>query len=293
MSFGVSYRPETIDDIILPSFFKFMIKGLVNGDRRMNTLLVGPPGIGKTTIANVWTKTFDRSLIINASDQRATCLTDDIRDFCQHRGDESRVVYLDECDNIMRKTQFLIVTLMDMFPNTTFLLTCNEHCKIIDHIKSRCLSLKCPTLSYNNIAEIIKRVLKRNKIPYRYKAILVIAMMANGDARTALHMTEYCYKLSGKVTKKAIKTFIPVPFETLMTLLVSAIDKRKSIDVLKCVTCLNDYGYTSKHISSYLASLSDKGIKTQMTLFKRETCGIRQERVSMMFLTKRILDIIC
>ena len=63
------YRPNTINDCVLPSNIKKTFKQIVEGGELHNMLLTGTPGLGKTTVAKALCKELNADyLLINGSE---------------------------------------------------------------------------------------------------------------------------------------------------------------------------------------------------------------------------------
>lgn len=64
------YRPQTIDECILPEATKKTFKEFLNKGEVPNLLLSGPPGVGKTTVAKALCNQLGvDSYVINGSDE--------------------------------------------------------------------------------------------------------------------------------------------------------------------------------------------------------------------------------
>lgn len=64
------YRPQKVDDCILPEETTKMFKGFIEQGELPNLLLAGPAGIGKTTIAKALCNELGADFyVINGSDE--------------------------------------------------------------------------------------------------------------------------------------------------------------------------------------------------------------------------------
>lgn len=139
------YRPNTVDECILPERLKSFFKNQVMQGELQNMLLVGSAGTGKTTAAKAMCRELGADvLFLNASEQSGIeILRTQIRSFASSMGFSDanhRCVILDEADYLNpSSTQPALRGFLEEFArNCRFILTANFGNRILDPIKSRC-----------------------------------------------------------------------------------------------------------------------------------------------------------
>jgi len=140
------YRPQKIQDCILPeqtkkTFLDFLDKGEVP-----NLLLSGPAGCGKTTVAKALCKQLGVDVyVINGSDEGR--FLDTVRNNAKNFAStvsltsesKHKVIIIDEADNTTPDVQLLLRASIEEFSgNCRFIFTCNYKNKIIEPLHSRC-----------------------------------------------------------------------------------------------------------------------------------------------------------
>lgn len=140
--FCEKYRPQTVDDCILPAHIKKKFKEFVKSGQIPNLLLSGGPGIGKTTIAKALCRELDMEFyFLNASaegdiDTLRTKLTS-FAGTTSIMG-KQKVIILDEADYMTQFAQPAFRGFVEEYSsNCRFILTANFKDKIIEPIHSR------------------------------------------------------------------------------------------------------------------------------------------------------------
>jgi DNA polymerase III delta prime subunit len=132
------YRPQTLDDIILPSKIKLIFS---NNNTIQNYVFKGPAGTGKSTLAKILAKQYN-ALFINASLQNdINSIRTEVDNFCSLQSLDStkfKVVVFDEADYMSTPSQAALRGVIEKYVHTTrFIFTCNYPDKILPEIMSR------------------------------------------------------------------------------------------------------------------------------------------------------------
>lgn len=139
------YRPQTIDDCIIPMTTKKIFTPFIEKKELPNFIFSGTAGIGKTTVAKALCNEIGADcLFINGSNEGRLIdtLRMEIVPFASTVSltDSPKVIIIDEADYMNASTvQPALRSLIEMYSkNCRFIFTCNYKSRIIDPIISRC-----------------------------------------------------------------------------------------------------------------------------------------------------------
>ena len=193
------YRPQTIEDTVLPKQLKTTLQAIVDTGELPNMLFSGTAGLGKTTVAKAMCKQLDLDyIVVNGSEEgNIDTLRGKIKQFASSVSLQGgyKVVILDEADYLNpQSTQPALRGFIEEFSNNCrFILTCNFKNRIIDPLHSRCGVYEFNT-SKKDMADLAAQFFKRfteildiEKIPYQNKVIADLIMKHAPDWRRVLN----------------------------------------------------------------------------------------------------------
>ena len=160
------YRPQTIDDIILPEAYKDIFRGYITNNEIPNLLLTSNnPGLGKTSIAKILVKETNADMLfLNGNlDTGVDIMRSRVIDFCSSASldDSPRIVFIDEFENLSQNSLSSIKSTLESFSNITFIFTANYINKIPEPVRNRMIHFDFDEIYFKNKSEIGKLILKR------------------------------------------------------------------------------------------------------------------------------------
>lgn len=189
-------RPKTLDDVVgqhhLLDKGKLM-RQVIESNHICNMIFYGPPGIGKTTLANIIADSTKMSLHkLNGT----TASIDDIKAIIQEAksvfGQNGILLYLDEIQYLNKKQQQSLLEFVERGDITLIASTTeNPYFYVYPALISRCTVFEFKSLSSEDIKEGLKKASKKVGVKINPDALDRLAIGSNGDMRKSLNNLEF------------------------------------------------------------------------------------------------------
>ena len=227
--FVEKYRPQTIDECILPADTKKTFNDFVSKGEIPNLLLAGPPGIGKTTIAKALCNELGADYyVINGSDEGR--FLDTVRNQAKNfastvsltADSKHKIIIIDEADNTGNDVQLLLRANIETFYNNCrFIFTCNYKNKIIEPLHSRCAVVDF-SLKGKEKAQLascffkrLQTILDNEKIAYDQKVLIELVSKHFPDFRRVLNECQR-YSVGGEIDSGILASFSDISVNELV-----------------------------------------------------------------------------
>ena len=194
------YRPQTIDECILPDSMKNTFKQYLTQGELPTFLFSGTAGVGKTTVAKALCQEVGADwIMINGSDEgrQIDVLRNKIKNFASTVSltDAKKVVIIDEADYMNAESvQPALRSFIEEFSNNCrFIFTCNFKHRIIEPLRSRCANIEFKVDAGEKqaiAAQFFKRVtqiLKNENVEFDPKVVSELIIKHFPDYRRILN----------------------------------------------------------------------------------------------------------
>ena len=209
-------RPQSLDEMVGQShlldkgtvFRKSVDSGKIN-----NMIFYGPPGVGKTTVANIIAKNSNLTLHkLNGTSASIDDIKNVIKEVDSLLNTKGILLYLDEIQYLNKKQQQSLLEFVESGDITLIASTTeNPYFYIYPALLSRCTVFEFKSLKADDVKEGLLKAGKHLDIKFEDEALTKLALASNGDMRKALNNLDFIYsalKKSKTVTLELVDQMI-------------------------------------------------------------------------------------
>ncbi len=270
--FARKWRPQQFDDVVGQDHVTGTLKNAIESDRLAHAyLLVGPRGIGKTSIARIFAKALNcqegptvrpcgkcdscreiavgSSLDVQEIDGASNNSVDQVRDlretvkYAPTRGNY-KIYIIDEV-HMLSAAAFnaLLKTLEEPPPHVKFIFATTEPEKILPTILSRCQRFDLRRIPVPLIVERLEAICREENIEADHGALFAVARASEGGLRDAESALDQLVSFKGeKIAEDDVLSVFGLASRERMRQLTDSILSGEVPGILRCVDELDKAG---------------------------------------------------
>jgi DNA polymerase III subunit gamma/tau len=297
------YRPRTFGEIVGQQHVTRTLANAIESNRIAHAYIFsGVRGVGKTTAARILAKALNCAkgttaepdntcdscreisagtsldvLEIDAASNRGIDQIRELREMVRYAPAASRykVVILDEAHQLTDEaSNALLKTLEEPPERVVFILATTQPEDLADTIKSRAQLFQFRSLTFQEIASAIERIVRAENLHIEPGAVAVLARAAEGSLRDGLSLLEQAIAYSGDaITDAQVRELLGVVAESVLDELVAAIEAESAERALGLVHRLIAEGQNLQHFCR-------EAIRHFRNLLVARVCGPDSELVA-------------
>jgi len=297
------YRPQLFSEIVGQGHVTKTLANAIESNRVAQAYIFsGVRGVGKTTAARILAKALNCAkgiiaepdntcdscreitagtsldvLEIDAASNRGIDQIRELREMVRYAPAASRykVVILDEAHQLTDEASNALLKILEEPPDrVVFVLATTQPEDLADTIKSRAQLFQFRSLTFQEIASAIERIVKAENLNIEAGAVAVIARAAEGSLRDGLSLLEQAIAYSGDtITDAQVRELLGVVAESVLDELVGAIETQSAERALGLVHRLIAEGQNLQHFCR-------EAIRHFRNLLVARVCGADSELVA-------------
>ncbi|MDD3985329.1 MAG: replication factor C large subunit, partial [Methanobacterium sp.] len=211
------YSPKNFDEVLGNIKIKDKVnewtEEWLNGNVQKCLLLIGPAGIGKTTLAHLAANEFAEYIELNASDKRSyDIILNTIGEASASKslfGDGLKLIILDEIDGIHgtedRGGAKAITKIIKESHHPIIMMANDPYSKRLKSLKTKCDTLILRKVHTNSIVALLKRICVKEGVEFEEHVVRNLAKSSNGDLRSAINDLEAIARGKTKITSEDLE----------------------------------------------------------------------------------------